>query len=261
MRCRVISLAAAAALALSCSVKEDRTLCPCLLVLDLSSCTNAPDNVRIDLKTMEGRIRQDIIPGQDKPFYEFPVAKGVCSLSAFLCPRELSFKEDRITVVPGENFPELYACNSVFEASGETSAQKVVLHKQFAVVTLDFEESPWDPTICEIKVKGGINGIYLSDLNPIEGPFIYEVPANEQGIRTFRLPRQTETSAMNLIIEIKSPGGSPQIFDLGKYLYDAGYDWEMEDLQDIVVKIRESEISVEISSSDWIIQFDDVIVI
>ena len=261
MRWWILSMAAAAALASSCSIKEDRTECACLLVLDLSSCANAPDNIRIDLKTLDDRIRKDIIPGQDNPFYECPVAKGACSLTAFICPGKLSSKEDYITVEPGENFPELYASKSVFEASGETLEHKVVLHKQFATVTIDLDDSPWDEATCEITVKGSISGISLSDLKPVQGQFIYIVPADEQGKRTFRLPRQTEGSVGDLILEIRTAGGSPQIFELGKYLSEAGYDWEMEDLQDITVKIRESEIIVDIKSSDWIIQTTEVIVI
>ena len=40
-----------------------------------------------------------------------------------------------------------------------------------------------------------------------------------------------------------------------------GYDWQAEDLQDVVVKVKNSEIVVETSSSDWIIQERDVIII
>ena len=260
MRGWILSLAAVASLASSCSIKEDRTECACLLVLDFSSCATAPDNIRIDLKTLDDRIRKDIIPGQEDPFYECPVTKGVCSLTAFICPGKLSSKEDDIAVEPGENFPELYASNSVFEASGETMEHKVILHKQFAAVTIDLNDSPWDEPSCEITVKGSIKGISLSDMKPIRGEFIYKVPVDSHGIRSFRLPRQTEESAVELILEIRAAGGSHQIFELGKYLSEAGYNWEMEDLQDITVKIRESEMMIEIRSSDWIIQSTEVIV-
>ncbi len=137
----------------------------------------------------------------------------------------------------------------------------MVLHKQFAVVTVDLDESPWDAATCEIAVKGGINGISLTDLKPIKGSFYYEVPKDPGGFRTFRLPRQTRESAAELSLELRAPGGSPQVFDLGEYLAGAGYDWQAEDLQDVVVKIRNSEIVVETRSSDWIIQERDVIVI
>ncbi len=261
MRQLILSMAIAATLASSCSIKEDRTKCACILVLDMTSCSNAPDNVRLALSTIEEKVELDFIPGQDQPFYEYPVAKGVCSLSAFLCPRELSSGTDRITVELGENCPELFASRSVFEVAGETAEHKVVLHKQFAVVTVDLDESPWDAATCEIAVKGGINGISLTDLKPIKGSFYYEVPKDPGGFRTFRLPRQTRESAAELSLELRAPGGSPQVFDLGEYLAGEGYDWQAEDLQDVVVKIRNSEIVVETRSSDWIIQERDVIVI
>ena len=261
MRCRILSIAAILALTASCSVKEDRSECPCLLVLDMSSCSDAPDNIRIDLRTLDERFEQNFIPGQDSPFYEYPVTKGVCSLWAYLCPRELSTGTDRITVEQGENFPELYASCSVFEASGETARHKVVLHKQFARVTLDLEDSPWNGAPCEITVKGEVKGITLTDLRPVEGRYVYEVVPDVSGIRSFRLPRQTESSAAALSLELRTPGGIPQIYDLGKYLSEAGYDWQTEDLEDMTVKIRKTEIEVEITGSDWTIHSTDVIVI
>ena len=63
------------------------------------------------------------------------------------------------------------------------------------------------------------------------------------------------------MLELRRPGGSPQVFELGKYLSDAGYDWQEEDLEDINVKIRESEIVIEICGSDWINQPTDIVVI
>ena len=261
MRCWIISLAAILALTVSCSVKEDRSGCACLLVLDMSSCSDAPDNIRIDLRTLDERIEQNYIPGQDKPFYEYPVTKGECSLSAYLCPRELSSGMDRIIIEQGENCPELFASSSVFEASGETAEHKVVLHKQFATVTLDLTDSPWSGVPCEITAKGEIKGISLTDLLPIEGKFVYEVVPDPYGIWSFRLPRQTDSSSASLVLELRKPGGSPQVFELGKHLSEVGYDWQMEDLEDITVKVRESEIEVEISGSDWTIQTTNVIVI
>lgn len=261
MRCWILSMAAMMALTASCSVKEDRSECACLLVLDMSSCSNAPDNIRIDLRTLDERIEQNFIPGQDSPFYEYPVTKGVCSLSAYLCPRELSSGTDRITIEEGENCPELLASCSVFEASGETAEHKVVLHKQFATVTLDLEDSPWNGVSCAITAKGEVNGISLSNLKPIEGRYVYEIVPDASGNRSFRLPRQTKSSASALSLELRTPGGSPQVFDLGKYLSEAGYDWQMEDLEDMTVKIKETEIEVVITGSDWSIHPTDVIVI
>ena len=261
MRRLILSIAVAAAVSSSCSIKEDRAGCACLLVLDMTSCSDAPDNVRIDLRTADETIERDFIPGQDSPFYEYPVTKGLCSLSAFLCPRELSPGTDRIIVEPGENCPELFASSSVFEVSGETAEHKVVLHKQFAVVTVDLEESHWNASACEIAVKGDIKGISLTDLNPIEWQFYYEVPSDAQGNRTFRLPRQTEGSSATLTLELRAPGWSPQVFELGEYLAQAGYDWQSEDLQDVVVKLRNSEIVIETNSADWTIHSTEIIVI
>ena len=258
MKYRIISSVVAVALVLSCSVKEDRAGCACLLVLDMSPCSHAPDNIRIDLETSGERIEQDFIPGQDAPFYEYPVTKGVCSLSAYLCPRELTGDADAISVEPGENCPEIYASRSVFEVTGETAEHQVVLHKQFTLVTLELEGSAWDRSDCSIKVRGSVAGLSISDMKPIEGRFYYELPDGE---RAFRLPRQTSKSAGMLTMELCIPGGSPQVLELGKYFSDAHYDWEREDLEDIVVKIDDSETVIETGCSDWVIHTDEIIVI
>ena len=259
MRCWIISLAAA--VALSCSVKEDRTGCACILVLDMTSCSDAPDNVRIDLRTSGGRIEQDFIPGRDSPLYEYPVPKGMCTLSAYICPRELSQETEAIVIDPGDNCPELFASVSSFEAAGETAQHRVVLHKQYAGVTLDLGDSSWQGSDCTVIAKGEVCGVSLADLRPLEGIYLYQVPAAGDGTRRFRLPRQTGAGAQALTLELQAPGAAPRTFDLGKYLQEAGYDWDAEDLQDITVKVRDSEILVEISSCDWTIQSRQTVVI
>ena len=80
---------------LSCSVKEDRSLCACRLTVDLSSCTGAGDLIRIRVLTADEIIERDFIPGEDSPYYEIPVSKGSCSLEAFLCPQGLQAVQGR----------------------------------------------------------------------------------------------------------------------------------------------------------------------
>ena len=99
---------------LSCSVKEDRSLCACRLTVDLSSCTGAGDLIRIRVLTADEIIGRDFIPGEDSPYYEIPVSKGSCSLEAFLCPQGLQAGSGGISVAPGESCPELYAFCSSF---------------------------------------------------------------------------------------------------------------------------------------------------
>ena len=177
---------------LSCSVKEDRSLCACRLTVDLSSCTGAGDLIRIRVLTADEIIERDFIPGEDSPYYEIPVSKGSCSLEAFLCPQGLQAGSGGISVAPGESCPELYAFCSSFQAAGETAGQKVELHKQFSQITLVLEDSPWDDPGCVFEVTAPSAGISLPEMDAAGGGFRFQVPYSGPGQRLFRLPRQTD---------------------------------------------------------------------
>ena len=159
---------------LSCSVKEDRSLCACRLTVDLSSCTGAGDLIRIRVLTADEIIERDFIPGEDSPYYEIPVSKGSCSLEAFLCPQGLQAGSGGISVAPGESCPELYAFCSSFQAAGETAGQKVELHKQFSQITLVLEDSPWDNPGCVFEETapsagpGPVFGTWTAALPPAQ---------------------------------------------------------------------------------------------
>ena len=235
----------------ACSVKEDRSNCACRLTVDLSSCAGASEMIRLRVCTQDQVIERDFIPGEDSPYYEIPVSKGSCSLEAFLCPQGLQAGSGGISVAPGDGCPEIYAFASAFDASGETAGQKVTLHKQFANVTLLLEDSPWDSPECRFTVKAPSSGISLPDLGVLEGGFRYEIPYGGPGERSFRLPRQLESQAGGIVLELASPDGRTQTVELGRMLLEAGFDWNAEDLGDAVLSIRGGEFNIEITGSDW----------
>lgn len=238
----------------SCSVKEDRSLCACRLTVDLSSCAGASDLIHIRVLTANEVIERDFIPGEDMPFYEIPVSKGSCSLEAFLCPQGLQAGSGAISVAPGDSCPELYAFCASFEATGETAGQTVRLHKHFTEITLLLEDSPWDNPGCTFLVTAPSSGVSLPGLEAAGGGFRYEIPYSGAGERSFRLPRQDEGGAGRILLELTAPDGYHQTVELGRMLSEAGFDWNAEDLPDVVLTIRGGEVSLEITGADWEIQ-------
>ncbi len=236
---------------LSCSVKEDRSLCSCRLTVDLSSCTGAGDLIRIRVLTADEIIERDFIPGEDSPYYEIPVSKGSCSLEAFLCPQGLQAGSGGISVAPGESCPELYAFCSSFQAAGETAGQKVELHKQFSQITLVLEDSPWDNPGCVFEVTAPSAGISLPEMDAAGGGFRFQVPYSGPGQRLFRLPRQKAGDAERILLELTAPDGYHQTIELGRMLLEAGFDWNAQDLSDATLSIRGGEVSLEITGADW----------
>ena len=239
---------------LSCSVKEDRSLCACWLTLDLSSCAGASDLIRIRVISADEVVVRDFIPGEDSPFYEIPVSKGSCSLEAFLCPQGLQTGAGAISVAPGDSCPELYAFCSTFLAAGETAGQKVELHKQFSQITLTLEDSPWDNPGCAFEVTAPSAGISLPEMGAAGGGFRFLVPYSGPGQRLFRLPRQKESDADRILLELTAPDGYRQTIELGRLLKESGFDWNAEDLPDAVLSIRGGEVSLQITGADWEIQ-------
>lgn len=248
---RLLLTAVLAATLLSCSVKEDRSLCACRLTVDLSSCSAAGDLIHIRVLTSDQVIERDFIPGEDSPYYEIPVSKGSCSLEAFLCPQGLRAGTEGISVAPGDSCPELYAFSASFQAEGETAGQKVELHKQFAQITLTLEDSPWDSPGCTFEVTAPSAGISLPEMDAAGGGFRFQVPYSGPGQRLFRLPRQKESDADRILLVLTAPDGYRQTIELGRMLLEAGFDWNAQDLSDAVLSIRGGEVSLEISGADW----------
>lgn len=227
---------------LSCSVKENRMECPCLLDITLAGGT--------DSKTVVGVWRGSLVNScsigsySRSKRYGMDIPRGHFTMSACSGLRHKLPRDGNLMLEKGEEMDELYAGISQLEAFADTVYGSVSMHRQFAfvnvrVLCLSVEQMPQD-----IIMKGCTGGLDLRTLAPLRGE--YEVtlhPIFGEFCRA-SVPRQLDNS---LKMAIDGVGEIP----IGEYIADSGYDWTAEDLADIELVIDFVECKVTLRVAGW----------
>ena len=205
----------------SCSVKEDRSDCPCWLTVDAESTA-----------TLTGWYgSQRIFDGQKGGFVDRMVPRGDIAIIS---------SRGEFTVAEGLQMDELFAELLHVDTDGEKAFAKVQLKKQFATVTLDFKESEDGRTDYDIIVKGNIQGADFKTLEPKDGPFrCIPEAALERGYQ-FRVPA-----------ELWSEDALVDTIPVGELIAKAHFDWRRESLGDIHIMADLPAKTFTITVMEW----------
>lgn len=227
-------------LATGCSVKEDRSPCPCLLRLHLEEEIKDSICVRILRDNVENAPR--VLPTEAfVPFLETEVRRGVNRITA--CRRgETSF-----SIHPGNQADSLYAYAESLDCTGEEADATIVLRKQFATLHIRIEGGI---TAEALVVKGRIAGLDPERLEPVEGEFSFTPSPLPDGSFLCRLPRQKDNS-LSMEMAVTGSGRGPESFPLGDYIWSSGYDWNDEDLKDIFIRMNPAKAEMSVSTQNW----------
>ena len=224
----------------SCSIKEDRTACPCSLTVELTDLPVRPVVLRV---TGEGYTMTEVVHADTALVLLVP--KGEMAVSAV--GGALAEGDGSVRIQEGEDAPPLY----LFYADVSTAAEQVVLpislHKQYCTIELLFKGPPGYGPPFEVAVEGFYGG-WEPDGSPAPGPFSRRLLPGSDGRATLRLPRQGDDS---LLMHIVFSDQVVRTFALGSYMAAAGYDWSAQDLEDLTLQVDISLTSVTISSDMW----------
>lgn len=227
---------------LSCSVKENRMECPCLLEITLAGGN--------DSKAVVGVWKDELVNSLDVNSYDksrrhaLDIPRGYFTMTACSGLRRKLPRDGSFFLEKGEEMEEIYAGSSQLEALADTVYGSVVLHRQFAfinvrVLCISAEQMPQD-----IIIGGNTAGMDLRTMAPLPGK--YEVvlhPIFGEYCRA-SVPRQLDSS---LIMDIAGLGRIP----IGEYITKSGYDWSAADLADIELDIDFIECTVTLKVSGW----------
>ena len=245
---RAAVLAAVLLLPCACSVKEDRTPCPCYLDVILPQ-ERVGNEVGISLWRDAELCRAAVDPADFPDGWTKPVRKGMITLACWHGARKASSAGHHLTIPFGEQCDSLYAFHEEVDATGERARSEVVFRKQFATVHLDIRKDADAMRRFSFIVEGGTCGFDLHSFAPVPGAFRWEGSAERgERIARFRIPRQSDDS---LSLSIRHDGAPAGTFPLGKYIDRLGYDWGSEELQDIYVTVDLVLGLVGVSVSGW----------
>lgn len=263
--CMVLPLAAVlSASMVSCSIKEDRWPCPCYLIfkpgegVDL----NAPGGFTATVSNGAGKeLSADISWRQIRDDdYTVAVSKGEKEVNILAGRHDNYMQGNNLLVVKGHQTDSIYSSVHHVSCLGETAEVPVDMLKQFSTVFLSLEDGGKDYPYF-IRVKGAVDGLNLSTLEPTQGEYYFE-PKAANALHSqyeFRLPRQFKEHPEELTLEIWVAAANRQEQDrlvdrlpLGSLILDAHHDWEKPSLEDIWIGVDYAQAVTKINVNDWI---------
>ena len=224
----------------SCSVKENRAVCPCGLTLELAGLPVCPVVLGV---AGEGYSWTEVVHADT--VLVLPVPKGEVTVSAV--GGALAEGDGSVRIPEGEEAPPLYLFHADVSTDAEQVVLPVLLHKQFCTLELTFKGPPGYAPPFEAAVEGFYGG-WAPDGSPAPGPFSRRLLPGSDGRAILRLPRQGDDS---LLMHIIFSDQVVRTFALGTYIAAAGYDWSAPDLEDLTLTVDISLTSVTISSDLW----------
>lgn len=228
MRKLVIS-ALAAMIAVSCSIKEERSGCPSWLSIRLSEKSLAIARSRTVLVTLRHAEGNDTLRlDSAEPGGWAKVGRGVAEMDGLL------LNGAALTVPWGGESDSLWTCSTRVPVLSDEETVTVELHKRFATVDFIFESLP---------DTGGLLLVLRGDFHCLLAP--------SEKTASVRLPAQREDTVLELECLAASEGRKIWDWDLAGALRTAGYDWGAEDLADIRVRVSLAPLDLRVEIIPW----------
>lgn len=243
----VLSTICAVMLVSSCSVKEDRDVCPCRLMLDMDEVdTSLVRSAELIVTTPDGFCFRDTLDAAcliDGCVVDVP--RGVVGVGVYFGAGGNVDDTGKLGIDYGNECPHVYMHSSNVETKGESVVEKVQMRKNHCVMTIQVQTEKAFPF--RLEAKGQVDG-YESDGRPSVGEFMYAMYTDAAGSCQLALPRQRNNS---LILEVHDDTDMLRSFALGEYVAASGYDWSAADLKDITVSLDYALTRVVISVEEW----------
>lgn len=248
--------------ALSCSVMEDRDLCPCTLELDYRGCgqDRLKDGVVTRINSIEGETAEfHLADTVHIPLWSISVPRTKLDVVTVWPPESSSLDKDAVVRIPkGHDCPEVWMCSETMSTDCESRQMEIFLHKNYSELTISVKNSSDDDFPYRMELRGNICGYDLCG-NPLHGLFIAPVESSSRSLGgSAKVPRQVDNS---LTLDIISEDDTHRAFAIGNYIDASGYDWTSPDLKDIEMEIDYSRSLLSFKIGPWqkVVEFEVVI--
>lgn len=235
----------------SCSIKEDRDPCPCVLDIFLEDSGDHAERLALSAWDGTGRLFLDRIDTDKYPdIYQKKVPKGFLNVCAYGGVSSMALKGDWLLIPEGGQCDPVWAYKGgTVDANGETAEDHITLHKQYAVIHIRLDSLGRDTGGAILRAVGNANGFDISTLEPVKGPFHSFTSLDKEMHHVVSVPRQFDGS---LELEVYLEGVLSRTVLLGELILNAGYSWEREDLDDIYISLGLfSSGRITISVNGW----------
>lgn len=226
----------------SCSIKEDREICPCFLtVVRPDSGVGSQGEVFWCLAAGDYRLEGEIEEGE-KQNCDIEVPRTVIRLIAVSGISGGFYDNSGFRIEEGESFPPVYYYKTDLDARCNSLRDTIRLHKNYSRVILmgDIPES-------FTYILNGTACGYDWDGNILKGVFRSQFSQDETGF-CCRVPRQEDSS---LRLELYQEGELVRSFPIGDIISESGFNWAAEDLEDIEISLDYQETGVNCTVNGW----------
>lgn len=221
----------------ACSVKENRSDCPCHLSVSLSG---APLKLRIS--------GEDCLIEQDIPkdtLLVVLVPKGRISVAAL---RGADYSPDGSVRIPyGYDSPPVFIDVRELDTSGEAAEASLCPYKSFCALDIDFDSPPGGGEPYRVDIRGEVDG-WNPDGSLSGGDYSFRFVPDSEGRTQLRLPRQMDSS---LMMDILFDDKIVRTFALGETIAGSGYDWCAQSLEDLSLTLKLSLMAFGFSAELW----------
>lgn len=238
----------------SCSIKEDRDLCPCLLTVDLSGPLDPAithpslwnDGLLLSFFRQSEQISYDALRYDEaEQYYRHDVEKGDVGVVGILGLHDGSLSGRTVCQAEGMQADPLYVSSFVVQCYGETAYTALTMRKQFTNV----EITGLDKSDLDAVVTASGSSLDVLDCKSLGGGFRYDLGCVRDEVCTFRLPRQPDDNVQIMLYD--KSGTLKDCIPLGRYMTACGYEWDALSLDDVSVNVDKITASVTVVVSDW----------
>lgn len=247
----------------SCTVLEDRKLCPCTLVVKVSEAPpgfEASDSVSVCVIGESDFTWCIKLPSTSLPCtVSVGVPKGSAMVTAVL-PAESATDSGDVPIAFGDGCPQVWLDGELVDTDRNKAVSKLSLHKNWCEISISLVSSAsLASQAYTLAMTGNIAG-YGPGAEPIQGPFRAPCTLADDGVCRVRVPRQLDNS---LRLEVNVPSQLSmqepslsmdmqdvsvlRVFAIGEYIAESGYDWSLPDLEDV-------ELTLDLASSRLILR-------
>lgn len=228
-----------------CSVKENRDICPCRLVLYFSEVDTA------SVKSIDVFIRADdeVILNENIGMENFSedymayVPRTWLGLSAWSGGGDTF--DGKVVIPHGQECPPVYIHSSTLDAKKESLEETIMMRKNFCRMTLNVRMTIESPV--GLAILGNVDG-YGYDGKPSSGDFLVRVDPEGDNVFCVNLPRQMDNS---LFMEVDTGDDVVKKFPLGQYIAESGYDWCAPDLADLTIDLDFALTHISMMIQGW----------
>ena len=244
MGCRLsLGILLMAVLLPSCSIKEGRKDCPCLLEIDPGAFLAEGMDPDISVTGASGKVtllkREGLLIAS--------VPKGEYNLSVVSRGSSLLVSGQAVSTVREKEPDSLYAYATALSCLSESLRIRPDPEKQFCTVSLQVGSS--EAGDFRFQVRSSCDGLDRFTLVPSSGYHSFVPKESENGLYLFRILRQDGKDG--LTIEVIPEDGLDREIPLGRVMREAGYDWKRKDLEDFYLKFDPVLSTLQVRISGW----------